>query len=724
MKNLILLFAMLFTSIVFSQGQIEWEKLPDLENKAAAEILFQSKSGTLIAFLPNQETCMISKDNAKTWSDITTPFVIDPQKARFLSDEKGGIYFYENYGFNLYKLDSTNNTFKKHLIVSTTFQNIEVKNNNIYIYYFGKNSIRLFEIYDNTNLTPLFSRHLYQFNFSAQIILGTKNRNYIAYEKDSIFFFKNDGSGFEGFKSNTPAELQKNAIAIFSSGILVGYSGDNLYQSNNNGLDWVKISTLPASMHYGKSLYVDEKDELIIKTDDGLFLFDKLTGNWKGIKALTKSSSQAYENKIGQIVLSNTDCSEKTAFSISNDYGKTWQTENNLLDKKYAERLFAGNDETIYSYGTCNNSMKSWTKNAANWKETAANEPFSFNGSFIMPSGKWFAKQNYNCEKNDFFTSSDNGLNWKKYTKYPKVNATTNDIYKTQNNELFIGDIDRYFISKDEGETWLEITALGMKQKEHYSYLKNAVALQNGYVFFSDFNLFIYDPNTKQENKIENIDGYYTGFCNEIYFTKKNELCFTAYIEDLPNEPQSEKLFFSKDFGKTFTYKKVPVKGPWVEHNFFIDADGNFMLFNYYEMFISYDEGDTWISMKTQFQFQTPVNFASFVLSPEQYVYMINRGEIYKTKKKTTKNQEKIQENINFSIFPNPTNESVEVVVSEQKEAFSSVYIYSIEGKLLNTERFEGKNTTLDVHALPSGMYFLQVKNGVKSGVQKLIVQH
>ena len=60
MKNLLLFFTMLISFSVFSQGQIEWEKLPDFENKAGAEILFQNKYGTLIAFSPNQGPYKIS----------------------------------------------------------------------------------------------------------------------------------------------------------------------------------------------------------------------------------------------------------------------------------------------------------------------------------------------------------------------------------------------------------------------------------------------------------------------------------------------------------------------------------------------------------------------------------------------------------------------------------------------------------------------------------------
>ena len=134
MKNLILLFVMLFSVSIFSQGKIEWEKLPDLENKEGAEIQFQSKSGILIAFLPYQGTYMISKDNAKTWNIITFPSTIVSQKLKFILDETGEIYCYEQSNSYIYYLDSVGNAFLGYLTVSGSIHNVKFGNNNIYIH--------------------------------------------------------------------------------------------------------------------------------------------------------------------------------------------------------------------------------------------------------------------------------------------------------------------------------------------------------------------------------------------------------------------------------------------------------------------------------------------------------------------------------------------------------------------------------------------------------------
>ena len=89
--------------------------------------------------------------------------------------------------------------------------------------------------------------------------------------------------------------------------------------------------------------------------------------------------------------------------------------------------------------------------------------------------------------------------------------------------------------------------------------------------------------------------------------------------------------------------------------------------------------------------------------------------------KKTSKTQNLASSDISFILFPNPANESVQVEIPVLEQAFSILNIYSIQGKLMQKERFEGRNITLDIHTLPSGIYILEIKNGAKRGIRRLV---
>lgn len=73
----------------------------------------------------------------------------------------------------------------------------------------------------------------------------------------------------------------------------------------------------------------------------------------------------------------------------------------------------------------------------------------------------------------------------------------------------------------------------------------------------------------------------------------------------------------------------------------------------------------------------------------------------------------------NFSIYPNPTKD---VLKFDNTLSFSEVKIYGLQGNFLfRKEIAEGKNV-LSIN-LPSGMYFVEFRNGGQQLVKKLIVQ-
>ncbi len=80
--------------------------------------------------------------------------------------------------------------------------------------------------------------------------------------------------------------------------------------------------------------------------------------------------------------------------------------------------------------------------------------------------------------------------------------------------------------------------------------------------------------------------------------------------------------------------------------------------------------------------------------------------------------------NIDFSIFPNPTNHFVEITFSKTTNNKVRLGVYNIQGKLILNEERELQNNTvkLDISNLRSGMYFLKVNDGVAEMIQKLIV--
>lgn len=75
-----------------------------------------------------------------------------------------------------------------------------------------------------------------------------------------------------------------------------------------------------------------------------------------------------------------------------------------------------------------------------------------------------------------------------------------------------------------------------------------------------------------------------------------------------------------------------------------------------------------------------------------------------------------------FSIYPNPTSDFLTVIPSEQYEYQLS--IYTVQGELVHISNIGGNsNRQINLKELEQGLYLLQITNGDRYGVMKLIVK-
>ncbi len=79
---------------------------------------------------------------------------------------------------------------------------------------------------------------------------------------------------------------------------------------------------------------------------------------------------------------------------------------------------------------------------------------------------------------------------------------------------------------------------------------------------------------------------------------------------------------------------------------------------------------------------------------------------------------------LNFKIFPNPTNQYINIEGELPKEfEEAKITLLNSEGKILKTETYNGQTKTMDVSDLKNGLYMLEVnysKN--KRSTYKIIV--
>jgi hypothetical protein len=87
---------------------------------------------------------------------------------------------------------------------------------------------------------------------------------------------------------------------------------------------------------------------------------------------------------------------------------------------------------------------------------------------------------------------------------------------------------------------------------------------------------------------------------------------------------------------------------------------------------------------------------------------------------------DQVSESAATSVFPNPSDGNSELTLILSSQCDVNVSVYSLNGKLINTEVYENKpagrnKLTLQLESLEQGMYFLNVKAGSKSEMLKFI---
>jgi hypothetical protein len=78
---------------------------------------------------------------------------------------------------------------------------------------------------------------------------------------------------------------------------------------------------------------------------------------------------------------------------------------------------------------------------------------------------------------------------------------------------------------------------------------------------------------------------------------------------------------------------------------------------------------------------------------------------------------------LSVSLFPNPTNGRLNLVVGDYQSGLIEIEVYSIDGGLKIREQFTERASRIDVRQLTDGMYYLKVKNGPAEVIKNFVLR-
>ncbi|WP_020215174.1 S8 family serine peptidase [Flavobacterium rivuli] len=76
-----------------------------------------------------------------------------------------------------------------------------------------------------------------------------------------------------------------------------------------------------------------------------------------------------------------------------------------------------------------------------------------------------------------------------------------------------------------------------------------------------------------------------------------------------------------------------------------------------------------------------------------------------------------------FKVWPNPAQDVVNISIKDGIESNASVIIYDVQGRNVKHAALTGSENTVNVQDLTSGVYFVNVTNGIKKDTKKLVIK-
>lgn len=150
-----------------------------------------------------------------------------------------------------------------------------------------------------------------------------------------------------------------------------------------------------------------------------------------------------------------------------------------------------------------------------------------------------------------------------------------------------------------------------------------------------------------------------------------------------------------------------------------IDSDGN--LVNLNQTWNSHDAGHIISFFNSYFltgtyKHELQLNNQFIQTGFSKNIFILNSGEI------PNSIQTQAQTEL-FSIFPNPTNRYLNIMILDDKTKLKHATIFNIDGKIVHSISFRNVRQTVDLQHIKPGMYFIKLETKNKLSVNKFILK-
>ncbi|MCO5252724.1 MAG: T9SS type A sorting domain-containing protein [Candidatus Kapabacteria bacterium] len=640
-----------------------------------------------------------SKDSGANWAKIASKIssiAFDSDNNYYLGTTSGEVSLFDT-NMNFIKTTRKPNFMDMHV------ESIDIDaNENIYVeVFFGGLHLSTDK---GISWVDIFANNFQQLSFDSNSVVimtfGGKSINRsINMGTDWTIIQISDDSYLRGIYFSSYNKIFNNFIAVGR--------GNIVYISNDLGLTWLPMEdSIP--INWVEAVLIDENgdayiggDSLVCRSTDGGYTWTKLDG-------FPKVRGQSLV-KQGDMIFTATWSNGVVAYDISKNSG---EKKNNGIINSNVHQIAINQKANVFA-STASGIYR--TTNSGNyWEQLELPISSDVESTAILASksGNLFASSEHGV-----LISKDDGQSWSivdNMETYPEI---TTCFAESDDGRIYAGNHYLHY-SDDKGESWQSID---LKIDE----IASIATYQNKYVLVGSAN-----------------DG--------VFFSEDKSISFRKLPLDVPENTQNhvnfnsegiifismnawqggDAVFRSMDFGNTFTTLDSPNGGVR-----FLKIDNNDILYyspnhriihsfgKYNLIYYSTNNGDIWLPLNDESIYPIFIKNMAFGKNNNAYIGTLNDG-VYKTDFLANVNSELIQNPVDFSIFPNPATEYIEIsshtinpTVNRRVDEGSEIKIYNTLGECVrnltppahpSTGSGSG-NLRVDISHLPRGVYYLRI---------------
>jgi photosystem II stability/assembly factor-like uncharacterized protein len=540
-------------------------------------------------------------------------------------------------------------------------------------------------------------------------------------------------------------------IILSNNSILVGTSGGGVYKSTNWGDSWISSNNgIPANSQgyrYAESFIEFAPGKLLTGTHFSIYYSSNYGDSWlyKGV-GYNNNIATCFEIDEFGTIYAGSDLGDGVFYSTNN--GTNW----NYLGLYASVKTLGWASENSLYAGCLSNGLYRFNFVDSSWIQVY-NKGYAtveVDNILLTKSGNLIAK----THSWGYQYTTDSGENWTKI-----ITPTLFNVYATINDSIFIGGYDELYISNDTGKTWnvtsnLSISSLYFEPNTQILYLgtRTNCAIHTSSNFGQSWTLLYHFPPSglaqsiiglcvTSENQVILANEYIGSPIGVLYRLHQStdhgqswQILYQSSIIPVTSMLEDEyfflyalaynKLFVSSDEGQTWIIKNIP--GSRV-----LAADHSGRVF--FDLRYSTDQGSTWFAVPNS-GFQGAFNDAIAINQHNKIYAASTSGIFYGEADSLVVSVENIKPVKSFSLsqnYPNPFNPSTVISYQLPVSGMVMLKVYDILGNeiatLVNEEKQPGIyevefDASSGIRDLVSGIYFYQLKAGNYTETKKMVL--